>query len=122
MSLAPEAQPKRCEPDRLSRRAMYGFLGVLIVAAVVMHVGVWWLYRDLIETPRAVDARSSVVSADDVSGYRTLPTLNEDGAAAQRAQENQVFEKLGWRIDSRTQRAAIPDAVIDAVAKRQQGG
>jgi hypothetical protein len=120
MSSAPELPAKRYEPDRLSRRGAIVFLVVLIAGAVVIHVGVWWLYRDLIAAPRAVDAPRSVVSPEDVAGYRTLPPLNEDGAAAQRTRENEVFEKLGWTIDPQTHRATIPQPVVEAVQRQAQ--
>jgi hypothetical protein len=114
-------------------RWIVGFLIILIVSAVVIHTGVWFLLKGLVHGERSVDRPQSVLNESDAGAPLNVappdapslqPTQRHDRTppedlAAMRGQEDQVLAAMGWTIDPTTHRPVVPASLAAVVASRQ---
>jgi hypothetical protein len=140
------------ERSTISVKGLAWFLLVLIATAVVIHIGVWYLYRDYVRSdersdrpfsaltdPGAIDqynrshgARLGVTAAPQPPPPRIQPTAPEhnlpaDDLRQMHQSEDEIFRRMGWTVDSQTHaQIRIPPQVVSAVireeSQRQQAG
>jgi hypothetical protein len=122
---SPEAIEAGYETSTVSIRRLAIFLVCLIVVAAVIHVGVWFLFKDFvkhderIERPRsALDSTTVLPPPPRLQPTPGVETQNVPAADLQQMyqQEDAVFVRMGWTIDAVShQQTVIPSTVISAV-------
>jgi hypothetical protein len=101
-------------------------VGGIILAAIIWHIAVWFVMKSFAKPLRDADVPRSVVEvptrpnfAPSLEPTPQHDTLASEDLASLRAQENGVFERLGWKRDAQTGVFHPPQSLIQAVASRE---
>lgn len=122
-----EVIAKGYQPDQVKMSALLLCVVILLVGAVLIHVGVWWLLKSFMARPRVVDVpQSAVTEVDRFTSPSLQPTQQHDqfpwqDLAQLRAKEAGIFTQLGWKADPSTGSAQIPDSIVAQLQQRYAG-
>src|SRR4051794_39025648 len=111
------------EPSTVSVKGVTWFFVVFFAFAVVVHVAVWVVYRELVKYQESQNVERSAVASTENHPPEPLlqPTrrwheyTEPDDLALMHGRENLEFVRRGW-IDRESGEFKIPDDVINSVA------
>jgi hypothetical protein len=127
-----ESVTRGYEPRDVQMRWIVGFVILLLVSAVVIHTGSWFLLKGFVGGQPAVDQPPSVfrenvakipsqwVKSDapplqPTQRYDRVPPAD---VAAMHRQEDELLAAMGWTNDPVTHRPVVPASLAAVVAER----
>jgi hypothetical protein len=122
--VSPEAMTAGYEPQRISIRGLLLFIVIFAVSMVVLQALLWWLMRGIEGHDQKMDEPRSALKVDQQPPAPNLqPSLGHEtfeyqDLEQQRHEEDQVFSRMGWRVDMTTHRVQIPPAIVNKVAEQ----
>lgn len=143
---SPQSLEAGYETSGVNIKGLVWFVVVLIITAAVLHVGMWFLMWGFWDYDRLKDRPSSALTdAQFVDGYskehgqkieltalppppapRIQPSPPETGRIPSvdlkemYQTEDEVFRRMGWRIDEQSHAQAIPPQVMSAVIQQER--
>jgi hypothetical protein len=117
------AESNKHEGTTISLRGVIWFVVIFIACAIVIHIGLWVMYRAFLARDAQMDVKNSALIADRAIAPepRLQPSVGHDALPKQdlmnlRAHEDAEFEKRGWTRgpDGNLQ---IPDAIVTKVVQ-----
>jgi hypothetical protein len=119
----PQALKQGYEPSDINVRALFVFIIIFILSAVVIQIGLWELLKFYTSLPRSADVVTSAAPAPQrfpapnlqpIEKHNQLPW--EDLADLQH-EKGMIFEQLGWPVNDVTKQPQIPDSIVTELAK-----
>jgi hypothetical protein len=98
---------KRHETTDMDPKYVFYFAVVLVIGGIVVHLGIWWMFRQFEQQQSRRDARPRLV---DVPAPRPEPQLQINPQAdleEMQRRENEILATYGW-IDRDAGTARIP--------------
>lgn len=129
--VSPLALKQGYEPEGLSVKWLLLCVYLLMMTALVIHVGLWVLLRYLVTTPVEADAPltgiSPAVAVQHFNDPRLQPMVGHDKVPWQdldqtHAKADATFEAMGWKIDPATGTPIIPAAIITQLSGQPAPG
>jgi hypothetical protein len=119
-SAAPQENPEVShEHSDVNVRAILGFGVILLVAAVVIHIALYWLlqyYRD--RSARQAPAVSTIPTEEQIPPGPRLQVSPPTDLAKLRAAEEKELQSYGW-VDKETKIVRIPiDRAMELIAEK----
>ena len=108
------------QPETISLRAVWWFVIVFVVFAVLSHVLLWIIYSVFSRSAAQVNlARSAIVEPVMAPEPRLQPSRGHESVPWQDLEQlNRAnlaeFERRGW-LDKQTGRIVIPDSIVQQV-------
>jgi hypothetical protein len=105
-------------------RAVYRLTGLIIVSAVVIHLGVWWLFRDLRERQKQGMPEASPLALEDRGRLPPPPQLEGvqqmNGKAEQaKSIPNSRTDSYGW-VDRKAEIVRVPmDRAMNLIVEQR---
>jgi hypothetical protein len=131
--------PKRVgyEHSNASVSGIFWFCVWFVVIGAIIHVIVWYVYRDMTHDRQQADIARSALAGDRPSPPepRLQPTISRTGDANSGhpnmpwqdwgdmlRDTNAEFMRRGWEIDGETQQPKIPQPIVEQVARQTAPG
>ena len=124
--VSPEAMRLGYEPQRISIRGLLLFIVLFAASIVALEALMAWMMHYIEAREDRMDVPRSIFAADQQPPPPNLqPSIGHDSMDYQdlehsRQAEDQIFAKLGWKVDPATHRVSIPAEIFRKVAGEEQ--
>jgi hypothetical protein len=122
---SPEALAQGYEPAEIRVRGLFIFLICFAISIVLIWVIVWYVEKAFLANERQADQpRSAIADQQPPPPPRIQPSMPHDQLPYQdledmRSNEDSVFAKLGWQVDSKTHAVIMPDSILQRVEQSE---
>src|SRR5438034_325592 len=112
-----EAESRYEKRDMNPRYPLYGAVA-LVSVAVFLHLGIWWMFRELEQSQARADFQPSLFEADQTPPAPRLQVDPQGDYEEVLRDENRILESYGW-IDREKGTARIPvDRAMELLLQR----
>jgi len=122
-----ESLQRGYEPSGVGNRGMLIFFAIFLLVAAILQFGIWGLLKLYMHTPRPIDTVTSIAPAQARFPPPNLQPTQEHNKLPHEdlmdlmKKKDEIFQRMGWRLDPQSGVPVIPDSIVDQLARERSG-